>query len=96
MESGTARCLRPKGGPSRAAASQTYAHSRLLQDIEPAHTGTRSLGQVVSSPGPETRRAQRKQPRLFGGGFYAEAGEEIKLPRSTFTPGPIVEDRLTF
>jgi hypothetical protein len=31
MESSMARCLRLP-----AAASQTYAHSRLLQDIEPA------------------------------------------------------------
>ena len=45
---------------------------------------------------PETEGRAEFSPRRFGRGFYAEPGPESKVCRSTFTPGPIVEDRLTF
>ena len=72
------------------------ANSRLMRGIKPANAGTRSLGQVVPTLRPETRRARHKRAHRFGKGFYAEPGVESKVPRSIFTPGPIVEARLTF
>jgi len=91
MESSTARY------PGLSAAASTFVRVPVY---------CRTLSRPIPTPavsdrwfpalGPEARRARRKQPRLFGGGFYAEAGLESKVPKSTFTPGPIVEDRLTF
>jgi hypothetical protein len=66
-----------------------------MQDIKPVNTGTRSLGQVFRlKAGTEGRDENR--PRRFGGGFYAEADPDCKVCRSTFTPGPIVDDKETF
>jgi len=91
MESGTARC------PALSAAAfilvRVPVYCRTLSRPLPAPAVSDRWFPALR---PETRRTRLKQPRAFGGGFYAEAGEESKVPRSTFTPGPIVEDRLTF
>jgi hypothetical protein len=91
MESGTARC------PGLSAAASAFVrvpvYCRTLSRPIPAPAVSDRWSPAL---GPETRRAQRKRPRLFGRGFYAEVEPESKVPRSTFTPGPIVEDRLTF
>lgn len=66
-----------------------------MQEIKPPVGGTRSLGQVISSLAAGNPKGAT-MPRAFGRGFYAEVLPESKFPISTFTPGPIVEDRLTF
>jgi hypothetical protein len=91
MESSTARYP----GLSAAASDPVRipVYCRILSRPIPAPAVS---DRWFPAPGPEARRARRKRPRLFGGGFYAELEPESKVPRSTFTPGPIVEDRLTF
>jgi hypothetical protein len=66
-----------------------------MQDIKPANAGARSLGQVFRRNAGAGGRG-KNQPRRSGGGFYAEADPDCKVCRSTFTPGPIVDDKETF
>jgi hypothetical protein len=91
MESSTARCLALSAAASAFVRIPVYC--RRLSRLIPAPAVS---DRWFPARRPEPRRARAKRPRAFEGGFYAEAGLESKLPRSTFTPGPIVEDRLTF